>query len=228
MPDFDSLSAGGAITSGAGGSAGSGGRAGSGGIAGTAGSSGAAGAGGSGGRAGTGGSGGSGSGLLPDGGIANLIVNPDFEETAVTWTAIGNCLLRIVTEPTAQSGSRALEVSNRTLEWEGPGYSVLNLIQAGEIYDAGVWVRVAEGEIPLQLTYKRRCEGDGDVGSFAPMGTPIIATTAWAYLSGSLATPTCDPLESVIFVEVPNTSAGNANAHVTLYLDNTSLVNADP
>jgi hypothetical protein len=217
LPDFDSLSAGG-IAAGAGGNAGGGGTAGS---AGSGGSSA-----GSGGSAGTGGSTGTAGnpGVLPDGGLANLIQNPDFEESANRWTQIGNCLLRIVTTPPAQSGSRSLEVSNRTVEWEGPGYSLVNLLTDGATYDAGVWVKVAEGEIPLQLTYKRRCDGDPDLGAYTPVGGPIIATTEWQHIAGALSTPTCDPIESVLFIEVPNGSRTDPNAFVTFYIDNASLV----
>jgi hypothetical protein len=223
LPDFDSLAGG--IAAGAGGNAGNAGSAGSAGTGGSAGNAGSAGTGGTGGSAGSAGTGGSAGNpaLLPDGGLANLIQNPDFEETINRWAQVGNCSLQIVTEPPAQSGSRSLQVSNRTFEWNGPGYSVLNLLQEGETYDVGVWVRVAEGEVPLQITMKRQCEGDPELGQYIPVATPVIANTEWQYLAGTLAAQTCGPTELLLFIEVPTTSASDPNAHVTFYIDNATL-----
>lgn len=225
LPDFESLSGGG-ITAGAGGAAGNAGSAGSAGSAGNAGNAGSSGSAGTGGTAGTGGSAGN-PALLPDGGLANLIQNPDFEETTNRWTQVGNCSLRIVTGDTAQSGTRYLEVSNRVSEWEGPGYSVLNLLQPGATYTAGLWVRIAEGEVPMQMTLKRICEGDPEIGQFIPTGTAITATTEWQYLEGTIAGQTCDPTVLLLFIEVPNSSASDPNSKVTFYIDNASLVQND-
>lgn len=223
LPDFDSLAGG--IAAGAGGTAGNDGTAGSAGDGGSGGTAGSAGTGGTGGTGGTSGSGGSAGNpaLLPDGGLANLIQNADFEETINRWAQVGNCTLRIVTEPPAQSGSRSLEIANRTYEWEGPGYSVLGLLQDDQTYDVGAWVRIEEGEVPLQFTLKRRCEGDPDLGQFLPAGTPVIATTEWQYLQGTIAGQPCGPTELVLFIEVPNSSASDPNAKVTFYVDNTTL-----
>jgi len=231
LPDFESLSGG--IAAGAGGNAGNAGSAGTAGNGGSAGTAGSAGTGGSGGTAGTGGSAGSGGSagnpaLLPDGGLANLILNADFEESANRWAQVGNCALRIVTEPPAQSGSRSLEISGRTFQWEGPGYSVLNLVEDNAVYDVGAWVKVAEGEIPLQLTYKRRCDGDPVDGQFIPVGGPIFANEEWQHLQGTFTAPDCGPVESVLFVEVPYANRNDANAHVTFYIDNTLLMLQGP
>lgn len=220
LPDFESLSGG--IAAGAGGAAGNGGSAGTAGDAGSGGTAGSAGTGGTGGTAGTGGSAGN-PAVLPDGGLANLILNPDFEDSIVRWSQVGNCALRIVNQPPAQSGTRSLEVSNRTFEWNGPGYSLLNMLQDGETYDIGLWVRIAEGEVPLQITMKRQCAGDPASGQYLPAGTAIIANTEWQYLSGTLSAQTCGPTELLVFVEVPNSSASDPNALVTFYIDNVTL-----
>jgi carbohydrate binding protein with CBM4/9 domain len=229
LPDFESLSGGG-ITAGAGGAAGNAGSAGSAGSAGNAGNAGSSGSAGTGGTAGTGGSAGNAGtpGILPDGGIVNMIPNPDFEGSTNAWTQIGNCALQIVTAPAAQSGSRSLQISNRVAEWEGPGFPVVNLLRDGVTYEFGLWTKIAEGEIPLQLTYKRRCEGDPDLGAFVPVAAAITANDEWQFISGTVTGPSCEPIESVLFIEVPYVSRTDPNAKVTFYIDNTYLIPTDP
>jgi hypothetical protein len=181
---------------------------------------------GSGGTAGSAGTGGT-NGLLPDGGLANLLENPDFEDGVSRWVQVGTCVLRTVTEPPAQSGTRSLEIANRTYEWEGPGYSVLNLLEDGQTYDAGVWVRLAEGEVPLQLTLKRLCEGDPANGQFLPLAA-VAANTEWQYLSAIVTKPPCDSSQTILFVEVPFSSQSDPNKTATFYIDNTSLTLSNP
>jgi len=210
MPDFDSLSAGPSQNIGTAGTAGSGGAAGSG----DAGSSGASGSAGNGGNGGTSGDG------ADAGPVGNLIQNPDFEEATLRWSPIGNCALQLVSEPPAQSGTRSLSVINRTINWEGPGYSLLNMLGDGKSYAVSVWARVAEGTVSMQITHKRRCDGDPAAGAYTPLGQASVSTN-WTLVTATLTTPPCEMFESVVYVET--TEAANSASFVDFYIDNTSV-----
>jgi hypothetical protein len=183
LPDFDALS--------------------SGALGGSSGVSASLGGGGAAGTESAGGTSSGGSGMEPPppeaGAPTNLFRNGDFETGPPFWAPVGNCSVAL-SPVDPRAGAACLLTSNRTMTWEGPGYTLLGVANGGETYRASVWVRADAGVYPLSLTMKHRCPDDITDGVFTPL-TSTTATTTWAELSGVFVAPTCNALEFILYVE---------------------------
>jgi hypothetical protein len=202
-PDFGSLSSGPAI-------GGDSGAAGTEAIGGAGGSSG--GSGGSPGLGGTTGNDDAGTGGSAPAG--NLIVNGSFDDGPSRWIAVGNPTLTL-SSTTAHSPERCLWASNRTQTWEGPGYPLNGLVEAGQQYVVALGARAEEGTMTANVTLKVRCPDDTTEGSFTPL-TYATLTTEWVEVTAFFAAATCTPLEQMIYVEA-------APASGNFYIDDSSL-----
>ncbi len=181
LQDYD------ALTSGVGGASALGGASGSGGASGGT----------SGGNAGT-----AGVSAEPDAGPPlNVFANASFDDGPSLWAPVGNCVTQLVTE-NPRSASNCLMTSNRTMDWEGPGYALMGRIEPGLTYEARVWARAdaAGAEYTLKLTYKKRCTEDPAEGVFSTLGSRVVSDQ-WTELTGLLVAPECTLLESQLYVE---------------------------
>lgn len=179
LQDYDSLK------SGVGGGDGLGGASGTGGASGQS----------SGGTAGTGVIG------QPDAGPVNLFANGSFDDGPSLWAPVGNCVTQLVTDSPRSDGN-CLLTNNRTMDWEGPGYTLLGVVDAGITYEVKVWARAeaADAQYTLKLTYKKRCTEDPAEGVYSTLGSRVV-TDEWTELTGLLVAPDCTLLESVLYVE---------------------------
>lgn len=178
--------------SGGNGGAANGGKGGSGGSAtGGRGGTGGGGRGGSGGGGNSGGNGGSGGGS----GVVNLITNSGFESNTTGWSVFGGGSATIArTTDQAHSGTRSLVVTGRSQPYQGPQYSVLNAVTAGQSYHLRVWGRLAgNGTGSLTVTLYYACSGGPNAGEnyFTWIATTAASASSWVELSGTKAVPSC-------------------------------------
>jgi endo-1,4-beta-xylanase len=145
----------------------------------------------------------------------NLIANPGFEEIPSRWIAVGGCNLALSSD-SPHTGNSCLLISNRTENWQGPGYDLTFSLKPNASYRATIWARVADGSQPMQLTYKHRCEDETE-DTFVPFSLSTRVSTDWTELSASLVVADCKAVQSVIYVEGPAADA-------EFYIDDTSVV----
>jgi hypothetical protein len=146
----------------------------------------------------------------------NVIANGSFDDGPSLWAPVGNCVTQIVTD-NPRSGENCLLTNNRTMDWEGPGYTLIARVEAGLSYQARVWVRTAPDATPytLKLTYKKRCTEDSADGVYLTLGSGVV-TAEWTELTGILIPQDCTLLESVLYLDGAPVGQG-------FYIDDTSL-----
>lgn len=155
----------------------------------------------------------------PDAGPQPLILDPGFEGGVMNWAPVGNCSLTFAAD-NPHSGSSSLLTSGRVLNWEGPGYDLLGRLEPGKTYAARVWVRSIENPLTVTLHHKRRCVGDtGEPDYFAFTSKRIYSS--WTEVIGTFTTPTCDLIDSMLYVD-------NPPAGEDFYIDDVSLVLTSP
>jgi hypothetical protein len=210
-------SAGGAGSGGKGGT-GSGGKGGtgSGGKGGATGTGGKAGGGGtgSGGKGGSSGAGTSGSGTAgtggSDGGVS-LITNSGFETSTTGWSVFGGGSATIArSTDQAHSGTHSLLITGRNQNYQGPQYSVLDVITPGTSYRMSVWGRLAAGSPTgsLIVTLRYVCGGGGDK-FFTWVASSAASASSWQELADVQTVPSCTGCSmtaAAFYVESPTAS----------------------
>lgn len=142
----------------------------------------------------------------------NILQNGDFESDASGWFSWAGSVG--VTNSTSVTGSQSLRVSSRPSN----GPAATNLTPAvipGTSYQVSVWVTVdGAAQANVNLTQKIVCDG---VASYSWLASPVpVQQGQWVELTGTLAVPSCNLTELLIYVEGPP-------AGVDLLLDNVSV-----
>jgi endo-1,4-beta-xylanase len=126
---------------------------------------------------------------------------------------------RIIDVADAHSGGRSILATNRQWSWEGPGYDIRTLVNAGEPYAVSAWVRNEFGSDSIILTLKTQCSGEA---TYTRLATRAVGAE-WMPIDASFFAPACaltEELEElVIYVEGPA-------AYKNLLLDDVSLRSA--
>lgn len=146
-----------------------------------------------------------------------LIPNSSFEGGHAGWMGFGDS--RIIDIADAHSGGRAILATNRQWTWEGPGYDIGALVNAGEPYAVSAWVRNEFGSDSIILTLKTMCSGEE---TYTRLATRAVGAE-WMLIDASFFAPACAAVEKleelVIYVEGPA-------AYKNLLLDDVSLRSA--
>jgi GH35 family endo-1,4-beta-xylanase len=142
----------------------------------------------------------------------NIVQNGDFESDASGWFSWAGSVG--VTDSTSVTGLHSLRVSNRPSN----GPAATNLTQAvvpGSSYQVSVWVTIeGAAQANVNLTQKIACDG---VASYSWLASPVaVQQGQWLELKGTLAVPSCNVTELLIYAEGPP-------AGVDLLLDNVSV-----
>ena len=108
----------------------------------------------------------------------------DFEDgTTQGWFARGSATVAPSSEQ-AHSGTGSLLTNGRTATWQGPGYDMLGILQAGATYAIEAYVRLVEGSDPVTMTMQRRPSGGDD--SFDTIAWQVPASAnEWVRVAGS-------------------------------------------
>ncbi len=120
---------------------------------------------------------------------ATLVVQYDFEDDAAGWAPRGESSVSVA-DDVAQSGAHSLLVTNRTAAWHGAAVDVSSLLQPGNTYEIGGYVRLAEGAPASQviLTMQRTPTGGETVYErIAPSAENGVTDGAWVHLQGQYA-----------------------------------------
>ncbi|MDF3065186.1 MAG: xylanase [Polyangiaceae bacterium] len=142
----------------------------------------------------------------------NIIANGDFEADASGWFSWAGTVG--VTSATSVTGSQSLLVSNRPSN--GPAATNLtSRVAAGTSYQVSIWVAVqGAAEASVNVTQKVECDG---AASYGWLASPVtVQQGQWVELTGTLAVPSCNLTDLLIYVEGPP-------AGVDLLLDNVSV-----
>jgi endo-1,4-beta-xylanase len=135
--------------------------------------------------AGTGGSGGS----------VNLITNSGFETSTTGWSVFGGTAMIASTTDEAHSGTHSLVITGRAQNYQGPQYSVLNVITPGESYRLSLWGRLTAsnptGSLIVTLHYT--CDGGSSPGEKYDtwVASSAASASSWLQLSGTKTFPAC-------------------------------------
>ena len=136
----------------------------------------------------------------------NLAPNPGFESGDTSgWSPFG---ATTISAQSAQvhSGNFAGLVQNRTATWNGIAQSMQTIIQPGQTYNIGVWVRVVSGtNQALQLTMKKT-DGGGD--QYTALASGTVSSTDWSQLAGQYMLTVSGTLTGLtLYVEMPSSAS---------------------
>lgn len=127
----------------------------------------------------------------------NLVTNGDFENGTTAWTVWGGTL----TTTLGYEGAGALH-SGRTGTWQGPVYSLLGKVVAGEDYTISAWARVSgSASEPMNITVKTVCDDGSEAYNWG--GSTNLSDVAWAPISGSVTLPNCNLTEVSLYFDGP-------------------------
>ncbi|RYZ02733.1 MAG: carbohydrate-binding protein [Myxococcales bacterium] len=142
----------------------------------------------------------------------NVLANGDFETDASGWFSWAGTVG--VTSTTSVTGSQSLLVSNRPSN--GPAAtSLTSRVVPGTSYQVSFWVSIqGAAQASVNVTQKIECDG---VATYGWLASPVtVQQGQWVELTGTLAVPTCNLTDLLIYAEGPP-------AGVDLLLDNVSV-----
>jgi endo-1,4-beta-xylanase len=144
----------------------------------------------------------------------------DFEDgTTQGWVPRGEEASVSVANDVAHSGSYSLLATDRIEEWNGATVDVLGLLEPGNTYKIGAYVRLAEGEPDSRviLTMQRTpVDGDTVYEWIAPSAEGGVTDGEWVYLEGAYPY-NAEAAELMLYVESPD------DALVDFYVDDVIL-----
>ncbi len=129
----------------------------------------------------------------------------DFEDGAQGWGARGEATVSVV-DDVAHSGAHSLLVTNRTAAWHGVALDVSGLLQAGNTYEIGGYVRLAEGAPASRviITMQRTPSGGDTVYEWiAPSAENGVTDGEWVHLQGQYSF-SGEASELLLYVESPD------------------------
>ncbi|MGC9396269.1 MAG: endo-1,4-beta-xylanase [Anaerolineae bacterium] len=142
----------------------------------------------------------------------------DFESGAQGWIARGEASVSVA-DDMANSGSRSLLVTNRTANWHGAAVDVSQLLQPGNMYEIGGYVRLAQGAPASQviITMQRTPAGEQTVYEWiAPSAENGVTDAEWVQLQGSYSY-SGEAKELLLYVESPDAEL------VSFYIDDITI-----
>jgi endo-1,4-beta-xylanase len=149
-----------------------------------------------------------------------VVFTSDFEGgTTDGWFGRGSAVVAASTEQ-AHAGETSLLTTGRTASWNGPGHSMIGVLEAGATYEIEAFVRLAEGADPVTMTVQRRPAGGSD--QFDTVAFQVSASDQdWVRVAGSYTFSTEDNEELQLYLESPNETA-------SFYLDDVSITMTSP
>jgi len=142
-----------------------------------------------------------------------------FEDGAQGWTPRGEASVSVA-DDVAYSGSRSLLITNRAANWHGATVDVSQLLQPGNTYDIGGYVRLAQGAPASRviITMQRTPAGGDTVYEWiAPSAEKGVTDSAWVHLQGQYSF-SGKASELLLYVESPDA------ALVSFYIDDITIV----
>ena len=144
-----------------------------------------------------------------------LVSNGDFEVDSNGWFPFGGLSIQ-TSSAQALSGAQSLLASNRTANFEGPAY---DLLQAGAVaggeYQLNASTRI-QGVVAadVRATLKVSC---GGVDQFIGITGTQAFDSSWVQLQGTINVPNCSLTEVTIYFEGPD-------AGIDIFLDQVSIL----
>jgi endo-1,4-beta-xylanase len=149
---------------------------------------------------------------------ATVVVQYDFEDSIGGWAPRGEASVSVV-DDVAYSGAHSLLVTQRTAAWHGATVDVSGMLQPGNVYEIGGYVRLAEGASPSQviLTMQRTPTGGATVYEWiAPSAENSVTDGAWVHLQGQYSFGG-EASELLLYVESPDADL------VSFYIDDITI-----
>jgi endo-1,4-beta-xylanase len=165
----------------------------------------------------------------PASNAANLIANGSFENGAAGWYArqsAGGTLVVADTAETAATGTHSLKVTGRQESWNGPAYSVKNIMQNGRTYNVSMKVKAVAGQSAKGLTEKVKLSMERQIDK-SPTYTNIssditISENTWTTVSGEYNLNYAGNLDLLdIYVE-------SSTAKLEFYVDDVVITDTTP
>lgn len=129
----------------------------------------------------------------------------DFEDGAQGWGPRGEATVSVA-DDVAHSGAHSLLVTNRTAAWHGVALDVSQLLEPGNMYEIGGYVRLAEGAPASRviITMQRTPSG-GDTAYewIAPSAENGVTDGEWVHLQGQYSF-SGKASELLLYVESPD------------------------
>lgn len=149
-----------------------------------------------------------------------VVFSSDFESgDAGGWFGRGTATVAPSTDQ-AHSGAASLLTTGRTDTWNGPGHSMLGVLEAGATYQIEAFVRMVEGADPVTMTVQRRPGGGTDQFDTVAFQVPA-SDQDWVQIAGSYTFSTDPNDELQLYLESPNATAA-------FYVDDVSIVQTSP
>jgi endo-1,4-beta-xylanase len=142
----------------------------------------------------------------------------DFEDGAQGWGPRGEASVSVV-DDVAHSGAHSLLVTNRSAAWNGMTVDVLGLLEPGNTYEIGGYVRLAEGAPASRviITMQRTPSGEDTVYEWiAPSAENGVTDGEWVHLQGKYSF-SGEVSELLLYVESPDAEL------VAFYIDDMTI-----
>ena len=161
---------------------------------------------------------------------ANLALNPSFEDgTAGAWFARqgeNGTMVVAATNETSATGTYSLKVTGRRQDWNGPAYSVKNIMQNGKSYNVSMKVKAVAGQAEqglvenVKLSIERQIDGSPTYTNLSQ--TISINETTWTTVSGKYSLNYTGELTLLdIYLE-------SATANLAFYVDDVEIIDTTP
>jgi hypothetical protein len=116
---------------------------------------------------------------------ANWFTNGNLESGQAPWYAQGEGVSISLSSEQKHGGEYSLLVQGRTTSWHGPVMPVLKTLPAGRMYEASVWVRLAEGEEPTVIRLSMKVDMGEDGIQYPDIAQAEVAADGWTRLRGT-------------------------------------------
>lgn len=119
----------------------------------------------------------------------NLIGNGSFEDGQQgKWNPRGDVKLEVTKETKAADGEYSLKVTGRTQNWNGPAYSVKDILEKGKTYNISVKVKAVAGQKALgkaENVILSMEKGIDNSSSYSNISSADINEDTWTTVGGS-------------------------------------------
>ena len=126
---------------------------------------------------------------------AQVIENPEFDDSTQSWWVPGNGDLTIVNN--AYKSGKACRINNRTEVWNGISQTLLGDLEVGKDYHFSCYVKtvgVPEGELELEIA-----QTDDRGSTYVRIGSALTNNSTWTHLQGGFKLESNGPLTGLHF-----------------------------